>query len=349
MNLSHIRHGFLFNSNTNILSNVFIKNLFSSYVMRRKIGFVKNWINIKYFFSLDILTCFFNLQKNRLRNIFLFFFKDPFFFKEIEKLFDINLLGFSSEFVYEKDSILKTNFLSIVLLEMYFIDFDDFLFYLSIDFNSFKNLGSSFSYSDITNCHIPLKFELVVSDLLNLSNLFSFNFNSITFTRFEFSSYFVKYFVNCRYKCHSLFGFVSSKKFLLIIKSKLIFFLRSVLFFDVKEFSISSKKIWFLGFNISCFFTQIRKMHNSSIIAVLKKKLCSRLNLIKKKFLDLFLFRIRFELITNFLLKKNLVNLFFFKSLDYKFWSYFFQNEASRCFRYYCIIFSDDFRHRCSI
>ena len=322
--------------------------------MKKKIGFIKNWINIRYFFSLDIQLCFFKLQKNRLRNIFLFFFKDLFFFKEIEKLFNANLLGFSLEFIYERDSILKTNFLSIILLEMYFIDLDNFLFYLSADFNSFKNLGSSFNFRNfsfpnfnVLKSYIPLKLEQLVYDLKTLENFSYSKFDLGTFT--SFSSCFVKYFVNSRYKCHLLFGFVASKKFLFLIKSKLIFFLRSVLFFDVKELSISSRKIWFLGFNISCLLIHENKIYNKPNIIVLKKKLCSRLNLFKKRFLNLFLFRIRFELITNFLIKKNLINLFLFKNLDYKFWSYFFQMEASRCFRYYFIIFSDDLDYRCSI
>lgn len=338
--------------------NSFINNYISSFSVQRKINFIKTWKNIKISLSLEVSLKFLDFHKNRLKNIFCFYFGDIAFWDQIQSLIEFGLLNFSLDFVYEQNSIFKTSFLSIILLEIYFYEFDIFMSDLCFRFTSFKSLYSPYnflhgarSYRFGTN-YFPLQLERFIINIRNLRNLCKTEKNFKHMVDFGFASY-IKNLLVSRYKNHLLLGFISSNKFVFLVKNKLFYFLRSVLLFDLKNFSISSNKICFLGFDVN--FSYYLKDGNSTGRSVkfiniknFELKVFSRLNFFKRKFFKSFLQRIRYELITNFLRKKDLNKIIFKNKLDYKFWSYFFQIESSRCFRYYVLIFADDSINRCS-
>jgi hypothetical protein len=274
-------------------------------------------------------------------------------------------LGFSLTFIYEKSSILQTSVLSILLFNIYFHEFDNLLLYLCFRFTSFKtlfylpciNVDKAVSSFLSLNYYLPLRLENIIQSSINLRTLRSSNIklNKIIHSHFSSSllSVFTKNFFASRYKNHLLLGLVASKRFLFFLESKLISFLRSVLLFDIKNYVMSDTKIYFLGFEISClpfnqgsdYNVRFLKLHR---INNFKTKVLTRISFFKMNYLKLFLRRIRYELTTNFFRKIEANGVFFNNKLEYKFWSYFFQLESSRCFRYYVVIFADDFSNRCS-
>lgn len=325
--------------------------------MREKISSIKNWKDINNFLSCQIVTRFSNLHLNRLKNIFFSCLGDSLLWREIEKLFNLNLLSFSFDTICENKSILKNNFLSLILFEMYIFEFDVFLSYLSFTFSSAKNLPFRFKDNSLLtvfrNYYFSLRFEsklthFQTSAAINYSLLKSENPYSTSNINY---SLFVKRFFNCRYKFHLLLAFTSSRRFSFFLKDKMIAFLRTVLFFDVQKVVFSSKGIFFIGFLINSFFSNARRNqfvtpYSLDKKTILTEKLYLRLNTIKKTFLSSFLSRVRYELIVNFLKRNAYLGSYRNKKSDYSFWSFFFQMESSRCFRYYSLIFSDDVSSR---
>ena len=302
--------------------------------------------------SLRLLT----LHKSRLRNFFLFYLNDSLFWDELEKFFYPNSLNFNYEFIYEKNSALNTSLISILLLEMYLFEFDRFILNLSFKCSSFKTILSLFNFKNDNFSffmkYSPLCFERF---LYNLGNFDLLAYKKHSFSRLKlldsFSLIYSRHFSAIRYKDHLLLGFSSSRKFALNIKDKLISFLRSTLAFDLKNFNLydSSQSFYFIGFYISTNFSKKSFVHNKVFYSVGKLgfsriscEIFSRVNLFKRKFFSNFLDRIRYELITNFVRKKHLSNVFLRSKLDYKFWSYFFQLECLRSFNYFVLILSDD-------
>lgn len=337
----------------NQYETIFLKNFFSSFYLREKVSQIKTWKDITNFFSCQIVTCFSNLHLNRLKNIFFSCLGDSFLWREIEKLFNFNLLSFSFDAICENKSILKNNFLALILFEMYLFEFDIFLSYLSFTFSSAKNVPFRVCNNPFINdnYYFSLRLESKLNDfqtssILNYS-LFKFE-NPYSVANY---SLFVKRFFNCRYKFHLLLGFTSSRKFSFFLKSKLIAFLRTVLYFDLQRVTFSSKEIFFIGFCINSFFSKVLQddFVKPSILnkkIVLTEKLYLRLKAIKKKFLNSFLSRVRYELIINFLKRNDYLRFSKTNKSDSSFWSFFFQLESSRCFRYYFLIFSDDVSSR---
>lgn len=333
-----------FSSEKNQFNFPFIFNFFSLLAVKDRVKSIKALGSVNFYLCFQFSVYFFKLTKKRLKNLFLNFFKDNFFWLEINKLLETNLIGFSQNFIYEKSTCFHTSFLSILLFELYLFDLDFFLFDISVRFSSFKRIFHTLekNHSSGLLClgAIPLIFEKSKFMLLDYKIFSIFQFRSgevLTYSRTFFS---------LRYKDHLLLSFMSSKKFLFFIKDKLLVFLRGVIRFEIKKSIISESSLDFLGFKIYSSnnknFLRPNNLDSKLKILNLKRKLYFRLNLFKKKFFTTFLNRIRIELITTF--KKLTIDrsVFVFDSLNYKFWSYFFQLESSRSFRYGGLLFTDD-------
>jgi len=295
---------------------------------------------------MHISTFFLNQNRNKLKNIFFLIFKDQFFWTELEKLFNLNFIGFTLDFLYGKNTFLRTNFLSMILFEIYLFDFDCFLIDLSLSFSSLKNIFSVFGYNQ--NSFTGVFFFNSISLLFDKSTASLLNSKIYTFRTFNVneSSIFVKKFFANRYKDHLLLSFISSHKFSSFVKTKILSFLRSVIGFDLRKFYFTDQSFHFLGYKICCSYIDSSFLFTSFFFkpASLRsnKKLFFRLNTYKKKFFTHFLNRIRFELISTFDRVSSFNKIFIFDNLGNKFWSYFFQLECSRSFRYGALLFSDD-------
>lgn len=291
-----------------------------------------------------------------MKNVFFFFLRDSYFWVEIEKLFDLGFIGFSSNFIFEGNSIFNTSFLSIILLDLYFFEFDKFLLNFSFKFTSFKAiLSCPIFHKQFFDLYFPksyfsLKFEPTSLIQTNLNSFYLYRFQNSYFFNFQenFVFPYVKSFNFCRYKDQFLIGFVSSRKFVFIVKNKCRFFIKSLMGFSLINFIISENNLFFLGFNINIFFPTISKTFQSNknlgrlSFFAFSNEILVRLNLFKKRFFNFFFHRIKYELITSFFRKRKLLGLNSKYKLDYKFWSYFFQLESFRSFSYYVLIFTDD-------
>lgn len=328
----------------------------------RKISFtsvlanIKNWDpNLKFFLTGNIVSSFNTINRNRLKNIFLKNIGDIIFWNEIEKMINCNLVDISGNSVYLKSNFLSNNPLSYWLLEMYLSEFDIFLSNIAGNFGSRLNIyflkelfSDKYFFSEFTPLKLENKLIKYQSLKLNFIIQYSYIFEKLLgkFMKCEVSLNRILY--SARYLNFFSLGIIGSKNFSLTLRRKIISFVKTNLFFSIKNFKLfclPEEYALFIGFHI-CTQNYITKFNslNSRINTVKKyqRKIISRLTFFTLKMASVTNNRIRIELFT------NLVKAITFKKkissslVDMKIWTFIFQLEALKCIQYGKIILSED-------
>lgn len=340
---------FFLSSNNNILKNG------SFFSVRSALLAIKLWnIKIRFYVTARILRAFNFIHKIRLKNIFFKFFKDFPFWKEIQKMFDSNLVNISDNSIYNSKKNLGNSLLSSFLFNLYVLDMDNYLekfvFRFSIKkylynvFNISKQMN--FFYFYILRYFVPIKSEKILFFFANLKNLISLKYKklntyfSLVTKRLMFYERIISY---CRYLDFVIFGCITSKFYVYYLKSKFLNFLHHKLYFKVKDLRIFNHKennIIFLGFNITF----------RSVLSIF-----SRLRINKKYFLKVFnrilleqnklsrILQTRF----NYLFHFNIIHFFknpSFTSFSFKrhFWNLIFQSESLRSIKLCNLVLIND-------
>jgi hypothetical protein len=301
------------------------------------------------YFSLSNNFNFINL--NILKTIFLKNLSDSGIWSELNKMFSSGILGFSKRFIYENSSFLTSSLLSVFLVEIYYSELDNYLFYLSLQYNSARsivNYRNDFLtiYNLYISLYCPLKLEIIL-----LGSFFSLKFlvveGFIKFFKGFFPSLlyqsnltFTRRLDFIRYKDKIFISINGSKDFTYLVYGKVFFFLRSRLQMDLQNsnvFPFGSKNIYFLGFNISSYSLKPVFYTKATFIY----SLLSRLRFIKKKLMNLFLKRIFSEF--SVILTHNSYNINFLNKFEYKrFWFNIFQLEVLNKFHAFQIYDYDE-------
>lgn len=297
------------------------------------------------------------MQFNRLKNLFLRSSNELKLWSEIQKMFNLNLISFSSEKVYWSNNIYSFSLLSRFLFEFYILELDKYISSLSFHTNStftiISNVGlKNFKYSDLLLNSLPLKLE---KNLEIYENVFSFNrFKINNFTNYfrslssEIYPYkFVRKFCWVRYINFILFGFLSSNNYGKFISEKVVSFVRSNLMFDSKELSVNffaQNDFYFLGFNVKKKF-RFRNRFESSLIKVgdtYKSRMKFRISLYRRKLLSSIVSRSNSELFLFFIsaTKDKKISLLSFRNK--KIWIFVFQQECLKALQYGKLLFTSD-------
>nr|YP_010700506.1 putative group II intron reverse transcriptase/maturase mat2 [Strombomonas costata]WCH63589.1 putative group II intron reverse transcriptase/maturase mat2 [Strombomonas costata] len=300
------------------------------------------------------------INKNRLKNIILKVCIDSLIWSEIDKLLSLNLVGFSGSLIYEKMNPMRISFLSSLLFEIYFSEFDFFVSQLAFRFSSFLNNFNKrkrpfFGVTKSLNKFFPIKLEKQVYLLKSLHILNSKRYGLICkrltgkyiADLSDFS--FIRHFYFSRYRDQVILGIVGSKKFAEILQNKIVSFLSSDLHMNFSQISLHSQAdnlAYFIGFNIR--FFKLPDSHynqmgiNNTTFTSSKNKIILRLNLIKKSFNGIFVKRLNFELMSNLnkvFVKKHLTSI---NKFDNRIWSYLFQLESVRSMQAFKLLSTKD-------
>lgn len=325
--------------NSRFYGFVLIYRLFSS---------IRKWRSISFFSSSKIFTLSNLININRLKNLFIKNLNCFRCWNEISKLIDIGLVGFADEFILEGRFYLKCSFFSVFLLELYFYELDVYLFNLYFKSSIVKNLRF---FSNFTNRSIiqknfcffdslysPNKFEkhiLKFKSLKNLNFYRMFNFKDFysTIVVQPFFLLFIKEFKYIRYKNHLLFGIIGSFNLNLLLKSKVLFFVRSNLNMEL-HFSGFTNSIRFLGFDILN-LNRLDKLNGNLNYNLFEKNkltkfLVQRVDNFRNKLVSLFIRRLNLELLSHVNMFFDLSKLYISSSTEKYFWTFIFQFEAVR-------------------
>nr|P31916.3 RecName: Full=Maturase-like protein 2 [Euglena gracilis]CAC69146.1 maturase [Euglena gracilis] len=336
-----------FNSNKNFVKNFFSNEYFFS--SSNSFFSIKFWDSqIKNFMTLKIIKLFDYVHKVRLKNIFSKFTYDSFFFVEIDKMFNLNLVNISSNLIYNSIenfgcSLLSSFFLNLYILEGDFF-LDRFIFKICFKRNLFKTFFSfkkvSFFYQYSLKNFIPLRLEknFFVSSFLKEVNSGKYHnidifylFNNKVFTVYEKNIYYV------RYLNFLIFGFLSSKNFIFFFKLKYLFFLRNKLYFNFREvqiFSSSNDKVIFLGVYIAYnkiynFFEKLRV--NKKYFLNVFQKIITKHNTFLKALKNIF----HYSRCFNFFKKNCYPN--FYKKKNFSFFNFY--TESFRILKFFDAFF----------
>lgn len=317
---------------------------------------IKAWDpNLRFFLTGSIVLSFNLINRNRLRNIFLKNIAEVALWNEIDKMIECNLVGISANSVYLKSKFLDNNALSCWLLDMYFSELDIFLSNIINSFGSRLNiyyLNELFLYKSFIFEFTPLKLEkkLLMNKTLKLNFIIQYHFIIEKllgkFMECEISLNRILY--SARYLNFFSLGVIGSKNFSLSLRRKIISFVKTNLFFSIKNlklFRLPEEYISFIGFNIYTYSsnTKFNVLNlRINLVKKYKKKIISRLNFFTLKMANITNSRIRIELFTNLIKANSNIKKFSLYSVDMKLWTFLFQLEAIRCIQYGKIIFSED-------
>lgn len=300
--------------------------------------------DVNSYIYLNVSKTFNFLNLNVLKNIFLKTVKDNLIWGELNKMFNSGILGFSIQFIYEKESIFNSSFLSIFLFEIYYLEFDNYFYLLSTQYNSVrsilvnKTLPLNAFYKFLYSL-FPLKLEKVLLRSSCIANLNDHSSIKIFQTLLSLYSHrsrlvFSRRLNFVRYKDHIVVMINGSNDFAYLIFNKLFFFLRSSLSVDSvksKVIPFGSDEMYFLGFKIVV--SKVKKQYltyNYKIKSL--HYVLSRLKFIQKKLCTSFLKRTYSELIT-FFTKNSFDHTINLQTFSYKrFWINIFQFEVLRSF-----------------
>lgn len=320
------------------------------------IKFVKSWdVNVCFFVTGKVICPFSQRNLNHLRNIFIKVFAEEKLWFEIEKMFNLGILNMSQSSIYWGGNISSFSLLSRFLLELYLSELDNYIGGVLLKTKYFFTLSDKVKlkemfFSNLLLSSLPIKLEknLKLYSKLSIVNNLRFNhfFSHFISTNFVSGSrVFQRNFYWVRYVNFILFGFITSKNYSYFLFEKVLSFLRSNLLCDLKDifFSLSSEKNFcFMGFTLllkeKFINYKFSKKFNDNNI----KKLQARINLYRKKLLNLISNRFSSELylhFVSFLEKKKVVSRSF--SLA-KIWTYIFQFECVRSLQLGKLLFSRD-------
>lgn len=225
---------------------------------------VKNFSsNIDSFLYIKLSNSFKSLNVNILRNIFLKSVYDIEMWKDIEFMFNSGIIGLSGDYIYQKDFLLNSSFLSIFLLELYYSELDNYISSLSLQYNSVKSFifGYDFPPSDLINFSISRNSSLrlekslysfcSIQSLNRYKNLISNNEFRMFFSK-EKALFFSRKIDFIRYKDRLICLIEGSKDFVHLFYNKFHSFLRSNLLVSVhnsRVIPLLSENIHLLGFN----------------------------------------------------------------------------------------------------
>jgi hypothetical protein len=205
---------------------------------------------------------------------------------------------------------------------------------------------SSYFYLNDLKKYFPLKLEknLFSKKKLKFYNMAKLNLYSRKLF-YEVILNFSKKLYYCRYKNKLLFGVIGSKPFSLFIKERIKSFLRTNLHLDINNFELlnsSFDKVLYLGFQHSLYDKENPVCSRLLVNENFSVSLNFRIKLLKFNFSNVFLKRMKSELLFHFktLIKFNLIKSYNF--FTFKVWSYIFQFESLRSLQYYKMIFTDD-------
>lgn len=317
---------------------------------------IKGWdTNLKYFLVGNIYLSFNTINRRRLKNIFLKVVNNINLWNEIEKMINCNLINISDSSIYMKSNFLETSLLASWLLDIYLNEFDLFLKGLIHNFSSKINVYSfnkNFSKKFCSD-FLPLRLEysLYEHKILKFFFVNEYHFLNVSFLnnslRLQLNLSRMIYFT--RYLNFFCLGLIGSKRFSLSLKRKIISFVRSNLFFDIKGLNILSPfedYVYFLGFNISVLNLMNMKSNRLKLkIKAIKNyqiRFLSRLNFFNLRMAALLNNRIRIELFSNLMKIMEFRRKNFPYQMNMKLWTFLFQLESIRSIQYEKVIFSED-------
>lgn len=332
------------------LTSIFVKynKFFFVHSIIRKI---ESWnFNISFFLKGKIIKSFINVNKNRLKNIFLKILKSHCIWIEIEKMMFVGLLEFSNN-IYKNLNFKNFNSLSYFVFNVYLSEFDFYVFSVCYKFSKkfiFTDSFSIFKFEPQSlGCFSPLKFSFKIFNFCFKSKVDSIFFRSCFFFKFigfKNLCYFQK-FNYVRYLDFFLLGTITSKFFIFKLKYQFISFFKSNLFLffnQIYVYSYFEKAINFLGYSL-IFLPKHFYFNNFKFLDFFSKDLLfNRLFFKNLFFLKVLLNKFYFKLLffyfqylnLNIKNKKNWIYLFYFESSKYFCFSYFFFNRQSYAFYY---------------
>lgn len=277
------------------------KCLVNPFTISEKLNSLKFSGTVDFYLYFFFSNSFNFVNLNILETIFLKNLDDFAVWVELNKMFSWGLIGFSNKYIYEKDSLLTSSLLSVFLFEIYYLELDNYIFYLSLQYNSTKSIvNNSYSFFTLCNHYIsvycPLKLEKLLYYYFSCLNFLAINHFSklFPFLVYDHRSFLIRRLHFIRYKDRLFVSINGSRDFAYLVYGKLFFFFRSRLLVDVlvsKVFPFGSESIYFLGFKINSFNLQSVSYSKSKFTY----SVLSRLGFIQKRLMGLFLKRILLE------------------------------------------------------
>lgn len=302
---------------------------------------LRTWeLPFRYFLCFEIADNFKNINKRRLKNIFLNNQNSNFLWVELEKMMLSGFIGFSKDDFYR--SAHSINLLVEFLLNIFFSSLDIYLSSIERKYTSKKYIfGRPLNLIELDDKKIISSTIKINTSLNFFSTLKNFSLHKLEFLDAQFNKkkqikfhVFVRTLKFVRYKYQVLLAFSGSKKLAFFIKQSLLTFLNSNLntttqFLEI--FKRFSKNIFFLGYNI-CFIYKTNNFKEHLLKSNKKylSKILFKLDRFKKETAKLTINRLYtelFSLINKTSLSKNVH--FSFTGKTY-FWSYIFQLEVLR-------------------
>lgn len=314
---------------------------------------IRTWNSeIRFFFTAQILKIFGKKQISKFKNIFFEFLPDNLLWIDIEKMISLGNITLISDKLYTSSNFLKYSPFSRFMLELYFIELDRFFIQLSSDFNMTKNLVFNFNGKTLINkfFYIPIKLQhlfsssyvsLRVINKIKFSDFKRFVMNNLIFIQKTF----LKNLNYVRYIDYILIGIISSKETCIYLERKILSFIRGNLILDIissKFFPSNNSFIPFLGFHIHLIDVNFKSFIVLKSNNKYFKRLLARTNCYKKRLLLETVSRINSEMIFYFfrlLKEKSIINISW---VGFRFWTYIFQIESLRFFRYNKLVFSKE-------
>lgn len=209
---------------------------------------VKGWNDISWLISLDIEKSFDKINIKKLINILKLKIDDQRFFDILNKFFNSKILSITFKSDNSIRSVLESNMLSLLLLNIYLNEFDKFIESLMLEFNKGKERKRNTKYRSATEWR---KFTNKTISERNrvLKNLRK---QGITSTNLRDPNY--KKIRYARYADNFVIGIAGDKKFAKQIMDKIKVFLQTELHLNVLEkkipnlISIVHRQAFFLGF-----------------------------------------------------------------------------------------------------
>lgn len=259
---------------------------------------IRSWdVNFNIFYSCRINKMYTIINHNKLKNVFLKFVNDVFFWVEIEKLIINNIIDLSQNFIYYFPGLFHLGCLSRFFFDIYLREFDNYIIQFSRSVSLKKFFFKKLNFVNLLNnsvdstikfyCYYPIRLNIILAKFLNLRFLFIQKHLSLTNLIYKLKYFvFSKYFNYVRYLDYFILGLSSSISFSVILKKKIFNFIRSSLHLDLSSFNLFLKND-----NIN-FATYVIKLTNLSDINYLS---VSRIKSNKKYFLRI-LQRVNFYL-----------------------------------------------------
>lgn len=254
---------------------------------------IKEWSkNVVWLLDYDIKKVFDNVNKNRLKNIFLKYLNQPRIWLEIEKMMNAGIIDI--DFVWEIKELQQGSILAPFLFNVYMTEFDRFATQLSSLKDILFSKGHVFN-SEAMREYKKLKVEFSNSRINSVLKKYGTVENVKNIIKNKMKEHYKKYgrhysintkmrqIFYTRYVDDFIIGIVGSKSFAMEVKNSVNTFLKSNLHLNVKKDTLinrNSKGTKFLGYFIylATFNKKTRGIPNKLLsLAKYKRRVLARL------------------------------------------------------------------------